>query len=252
MSEIKYLTNGAAVRVVANDGDGFIVRIIFTPNDDADNDFELDHIEDCTEGEDFFYGDPIFAERVFDAPPVQHYHDEVDQLKNEIISLRNKKVDLEKEITALVDRHAETVKKFGMIPELKHLQDYIDGKITHLVIEHWGHKFNIVEFSDFINYQEKRWNRKPGLKLMVLFGNTNGDLQWEIYDYPVESGSSLSVYPCISLGEAQSLRDELHKKRLSERIQKAITDKNIDLLFDLYKEAKKIGIPNEIPRNMLI
>jgi len=108
--------------------------------------------------------------------------------------------------------------------------DFIDGKITHYVeVCSWSPP-RLLEFKDAMVSDENRWNKK--LKLLVLYGASNGDLEWNISQYSDGSGGRRQVLPCCSLEEAMVKMTEAFAVRFSETPRR-----------DVLAAADKSGIP---------
>lgn len=91
-------------------------------------------------------------------------------------------------------------------PKFTRLVDYIDGKITHFVInDYYGPA--IKTWDELAVYREDK--RAKGVKLLTLFGNSNGDTEWKLDQYPDGSGLGHTCHPCCSLEEAGAVLGQL-------------------------------------------
>lgn len=96
---------------------------------------------------------------------------------------------------------------------LTRLEDFLDGKITHYVkTETWDSQNEIGRKWDITEVEKERcgddgYDRR--LKLLTLFGSSDGNLEYRLNRYSDGSGSSSNlVYPCCSLEEAQRVARE--------------------------------------------
>lgn len=188
MSEIKYLENGEQVEVVSQiDVGGFVVRGIFESEDDAPH-----------------TGQPFYVAKVFDAPPTAKLEARVSDLDRRISEKEQRLAEIRSEIVALESHNKDFINRCSKIAELKDLQAYLDGRITHYVV--CSYSPAIVKFSE----TKSEYANNGELRLLSLFGDSKGHLTWRLNQYRDGSGSSTDVYPCLSEEEAkEKLRDYL-------------------------------------------
>lgn len=177
-----YLKDGQKVEIIQKLNDGrFLVDSVFEDDD-----------------EQFTAESPYVVDRVFDSAPEKVFHDKIDTLKAEIESLNNKHYELQKELLGAKEQHEKKINGYKKFDALKYLDAFIEGKLTHYVILDRWHPV-ILEFNE--SYSDDRARDK--LKLLTLFGNSNGNLTWELNNYKDGSGYNRQVIPCTSLEEAK-------------------------------------------------
>jgi hypothetical protein len=79
--------------------------------------------------------------------------------------------------------------------KLKLLDDWIGGNITHLLHVQRFSPFKITEAKDETTDDGDRYSRKKKLKLLTLWGSSDGDLQWNIGQYSDASGGTSQIIP---------------------------------------------------------
>lgn len=186
-----YLENGAACEFVAAHGSSFIV----SPQMNGDED-------------ESFFGRPITVSRVFAKPPVEIIEARCAQLLETEKNIREK-LETDRRLEQAFDRNAkERAARFKLHKALERIDDFIQGKITHYVIKHehgGGVKISTPK-------EEKCGDGEytSDLKLLVLFGKSNGNLEWKLSRYSDGSGRNYcDVWLCQSREEAMVIATEL-------------------------------------------
>lgn len=197
-----YDIHGRAASYIALTGGGHVVEPIY---------------EDEDSGEPSF-GRPETWNQVFTAPPTQKLHAEVAEIQQKIAEAQQQ-LHAVREQRRLED--AEYAARAGLrkqFAQLQQLDDFIAGKITHFVVlDDYNRAVQIQEFGSFIKANEDRYERK--LRLVSLYGASNGDLSWHIDRYSDGSGSngrSGYCWPATSyedaLTKAQAWLDKAYAK----------------------------------------
>lgn len=180
-----FLTNGEIAEFIANTEDGYVVFPTM-----------LD------EGEEIYRGDPVIVHSVFKDPPRAQHETKIKGLNAEIQDLVGQRGKLQSDIRTHEVAHEKRMKKLGTIKALENLEYFIDGKITHFVIDRW--KYKIVAAAD-----AHCDSSNQDTKLLTLFGRSDGDLAWRLNQYYDGSGSHFAAYPCLSYEEATTKLIEL-------------------------------------------
>ncbi|WP_295810337.1 hypothetical protein [uncultured Nitratireductor sp.] len=169
------------------------------------------------EGYEVGRGPAEFTSELFTKPPVEKRSEQIASLQAEVRDLENRKTKLyseclhsERDTRARLDR----LKKFE---GLERIEDFVEGRITHVVIEAYGDTiYDVLPLDDLQQY-DSGYSRKPeGIKLISLFGKTNGDLQWKVNAWRDGSGSWRTILPCASDEEARQARRNLIQAGLSD------------------------------------
>jgi hypothetical protein len=203
------------------------------------------------------FGDEICAgtdtqiwDRVFDSPPITRYAEELNdyietiktkqqtvrELLDKESELRGSISNIEKEIKT----RQEAIKKHK---GLENLHLFIEGKITKfLVIK--NHKWEVKDFDETLAINDRF--DKGKIRLLSLFGDSKGDLEWRLSQYYDGSGSYTMAIPCVSESDAREKAIEYFKKELDAHAHSG--GAYIDLT--LIDESQKLGL--EIPDELLI
>lgn len=118
---------------------------------------------------------------------------DVNRLKE---SIRHENKRLEAILSSLKKYKSED----QFYPAWENLERFMAGKITHLVELGWN--CGVVEFQKAV---------EPGpydsgdIKLISLFGGSNGDVAWRLHTYSDHSGGSKTVVPATSYDNAVSI-----------------------------------------------
>ena len=193
---------------------------------------------------ELFEGDITFASKLFTAPPIEHYAKEVSTLTSAIIA---KRLELEEVQASLQAAEKEARSRISAIKQhkgLELLEDFLAGRITHLVLCGCG-EIVIQEFSKAIKRTDDWSNPVHQIRLLSLFGKSNGDLSWRLNQYSDDSGNWTEVFPCVSMEAARAKVAELLEAAYVE-IRK--NPNSLDLL-DRYRDAAQ-AIGREIPNDL--
>jgi hypothetical protein len=102
--------------------------------------------------------------------------------------------------------------KFKRWRALNRIEDFIDKKITHLAVFGYGAP-KVATFDEAMrDFEYGRFSND--IKLLCLFGKSNGDLEWRVNQYYDGSGSWKEVIPCQSEAEAlTAVKEHTEKPR---------------------------------------
>jgi hypothetical protein len=229
----KYTVNGQEVEVIQqlNDGTYLIEPML---------EYEVEDFG----GEVYwrsYSGRPYVVDAVFDKPPLEKYHKDIDELATTNLNLREELSKIRADITIAKQELAATTKELSTCDQYSQLISFINNEITHVVdISGYGDSFvNILTFKEAFEDNDG-YNNRRGLKLLTLYGDTNGDLQWKINQYRDGSGSSnRTIIPFTSYDSAK----EFAFKRIDEKLQ-TLLETNKPLRYykdDLIKLADNHG-----------
>ena len=190
----KYDRNGCMIEVVEKLKTGqYLIRKVFTGQADG------------WEDEDFYTGDELtIVDEFFHYAPTKKLDERFWILKKKVEDLQQEKKNLEQEIRETQKAGKAKLAKYKKYDQLKNLDMFIDGKITHYVLEYWS-SFKIISFEDAV--PDERWD-KESLKLLTLFGSSKGNLSWNLSKYS-SGGSDTTVIPCVSYKEALAIAQDI-------------------------------------------
>ena len=133
---------------------------------------------------------------LFDDPPQQKGDGEVAEAKAALADLNEQIEAARGALTATERAAAERMARLKQHPALKHLDDFLAGRITHFVEYeyHWTPP-KILTWDDAKTHQGR-------IKLLTLFGDSKGDWTWQQNRYCDGTGYIRTVIPCVSRDEA--------------------------------------------------
>lgn len=142
--------------------------------------------------------------RVFAEPPAPVYAEKIIALKAELEAIEKRHEELCNEMADARRERLELDKKLREIPALRHLNDFIEKRITHVLRVGYGYEILTVEQA----FAENGVYSRKGQKLLALYGDASGNLTWRLNQYSDGSGWAEDVVPCLSLDEAEQCRRE--------------------------------------------
>lgn len=224
---IVYSRDGNRARFIAQVDDNYFVE----PEVEYQSSFDGEMYSD--------WGSTTSWREIFLVPPREVIDASIAKLNKEYETLRGKINELHGEIMGKESLIAAQKKKFAQHDQLKRLEDFIDGKITHAVITeiHYS-SWNTIKIKEIgAAIKEDDENRYNGsTKLVTLFGKSNGNLQWELNKYSCGSGSSQEIIPCKSHEEAVEEAQKVLQKAFELQKEKKIMG------TDFLESARKIGL----------
>jgi hypothetical protein len=196
-------------------------------------------------------GSPFIVNKsaLFEQAPVASVNKEVQalQAKKELLLEEIRRIEYNVDT---VKRSAQAITlEYQKWNELRDLNLFVQKKITHYVEFHYS-DLKIVEFKD-----EKCEGSRNELKLLTLFGNAKGDLQWKLNAYNDGSGSNYEVIPCLSYEDALLQAQEwLNCKVLAEEYISDTSIRNAQAyglkISSAYLERRKQARKNQIQANI--
>jgi len=221
MNETKYLLDGSAVEVLEALPSGkFLVARFYETLYHGEADMESDHSR------------PEIVERLYDSAPTQAMDVRIKEAQVRLDALKAQRLDVVNKLCAAQAGEREIEMKLKRHAQLSRLLDFIDGKITYYVEDDWQLP-RIIEFKDSTTPDDERERpERRRLRLLSLFGDSKGDLEWNLNRYRDGSGLNTLVYPCCSYEEAMAKVTELFAVRFREQPR-----------ADVVERADKFGIP---------
>jgi len=200
-----FLEDGIEVTIITSFHGGHVVRSLFEEGGSSD---------------------PFCVDRVFASPPAVRQHASITKLEERITELAAQKKALHAEVAALEKERDAKLAKFRPLRQTRVLEMYLDNAITHLVTEDYG-QFRIMTRKDFQCSDDKR-----ALKLLTLYGTTEGNLEWRLNHYRDGSGHNTTVAPCASEAEAVETLKGMIAAHFCERPSE-----------EILTAAEKFGVP---------
>lgn len=230
IAEDYYTAEGVKVRLVAITTEGeFIVSKYLEQYDQYGDTYE-------------YVGPVDIVAAIFAKPPVEVVDAEIAKRKAELAEIEAKHSKLFCE-TLDVERAAkDRLAKFSKFKGLELLEDFIDKKITHFVFTSSEHDldFKIGSFEEAIESLDRD---KKDLRLVTLFGRSNGDLQWRVDRYYDGSGgSNQHTWPCRDEQHAKDTIVAIISDRLDWHFKHIRPDRDSYWFLRTYEAAIKYGI----------
>lgn len=186
-----FLSNGQECEFVGGGPGEWVVRPALGPGDE--------------DGEPRF-GRPITAYEVFAAPPVEKFDAHCAALAAKIKIEESRLADLVEARIGEERQIAERKARFATHEQLRRLDDFVSGRITHLVIADYAGP-RIRTLQEALVDDSDCWSKKT--KLVTLYGDSKGDLSWKLNQYRDGSGSKTVVHPATSEVEAREIASGL-------------------------------------------
>lgn len=180
-----YTEAGEECFYVAKVADGVVVRPQFDVEEENYDGYRI--------------GNPIVTPRVFAKPPTKIYDDRVAILRSEVETLNARASELRTEISEGERKRREMIGRLSQVPALERIEAILDGKMTHAATIGYGYA-KVETLADALKSSEGG----RAVRLVSLFGRTNGDLLWEINKYSDGSGSGQEVGLFASEGDARA------------------------------------------------
>ncbi len=193
-------------------------------------------------------GDPVTIRVVYsDAQEaVQKSEAKVAELNAKADALRLELAELQKTKSASDREISERKARITQHEKLRLLDDYIAGKITHFVVApEYGSTVEVKTVEQALKDNDRH---ARGIKLLTLYGDSKGDLQFRINSYSDGSGNSFSgdAYPFTNEGDAQAFAKDLVARKLNDCIsgKHGVNGAGIPAGLDGWaKTAKAFGVP---------
>lgn len=163
------------------------------------------------------YGEPMLVNAVYREPPIGKRFARIAELDEQIRQAQATLTGIKEETRAANKNRDEILGRLKQNSALKRIDDFLAGNLTHFVL----HCESYVKVMPTAKALERgngdnsdRYDRT--LKLVSLFGDTKGDLEWRINEYRDGCGSWKTAVPFTSEEEAAAFAVELIGKKLND------------------------------------
>jgi len=172
--DIVYDIHGREASYLAAGADGHVVQPLYAHEDDSEP----------------RHGRPESWNEVFRTPPTAKLHAEVAELEKRLNATRDALYQVQAQRGAEDREYAARAKERERFAQLKTLDDYIAGRITHFfVLEGYADRASIQTKDQFLKANRDR-DYDRSMRLVSLFGDSNGNLSWRVDSYSDGSGGS--------------------------------------------------------------
>lgn len=224
--------NGRKVELVAMAEHGFVVApIVRIPSGGWGDDFD-DTREEQSEHLDV-------VPSLFPAAPTDIYDEQIADLKAKVEDERQVLRTLQDDIRGATAERRALLDKLKQVPALEYIEAAIERRFTHIVERSaYASRYNIGAVEEVLASNDRY---SKGLRLLSLYGDAKGDLQWRISHYSDGSGGSTDAWPFPSEEEALVFI----RKRIADDIvyhTGGHSDSSPYYLVDLCKQARGLGV----------
>ena len=145
--------------------------------------------------------------KVYLAAPMERHDQRVIDAQEKVAKLRDEEAAVRRSVMALQAQEKEALAAVSKFPELRTALDFLEGRITHVVIENYG-TVEVKPLQEALAYfEDSSWGRRTenGMKLLCLFGHEKGKKpRWAINHYYDGSGSYTTVDPFTCEADARA------------------------------------------------
>jgi hypothetical protein len=208
-----YLESGERALFVCAHGQGFIVEPLYG------------------EDEEEFPDGVKSADRVYAEPPVAKKSEDIIRLDAKIDEKRNELHALQAEVRAAQKEQGELRKRLSVHAALARVDDWLAGRMTHFVKISEYERIEPVTKAELL----KEEDRSSDLRLVCLFGKTDGNLQWRVNRWRDGSGSWTDILPFANYEDAFTFCAAEIPKRLETADDGYRRD-------NLVESARKLGL----------
>ena len=193
----------------------------------------VERVYECDPDREPMYSKPLLVDAVFGFEHFAKEHPDVVNKREELAALNNKLAKIREEITTAEKERPAILARLKQIPALANLEDFIDGRITHFV--HSDYAYISVHDASLLDYKEEGRGTYPKrLRLLSLYGASNGDLSWNLNAYCDGSGHTrYQVWPFTSLDAATAFA----RGMLMEKVAKLVDERNPEYLLESFKKC---------------
>jgi hypothetical protein len=177
-----YSVNGCAAEYIAPYSGGHVVAILYETEEEVRS------------------GDVVQWDHVYAEPPKEKLDVEIKKRFEEAACLRTEVSLLRAEKVAMENARVVSLKEMSKHAALARIEDYLAGRFTYFVeVPPYG--CPSIKMKDAILKGGGCDQYDRSLKLLTLFGKSNGDLQWNVSRYYDGSGGGTEVIPVADEAE---------------------------------------------------
>ncbi|RVT93731.1 hypothetical protein [Sphingomonas crocodyli] len=189
--------------------------------------------------------------------PIASIDAEISLAADKLASIRAEIREAEAGLSAAQKSAVERITKLQKFNGLERLEDYLDGAITHFVVQDpYYNKVSVKTFEEFAAHTDDRGRATGEIKLLCLFGSTKDywraqqlpSVEWRMNHYYDGSGSWTKCQPACSEEEAVLVAKEWLKSAFDAYLIDT-GDKRPWLMEGPIQSAEKLDI--EVPQQLL-
>ena len=143
-----------------------------------------------------------FADELSAEAPRKAIDEEVAKANATLAVLRQDISKARAELLAAQRDAKQELASLEKYPKFTRLTDYLEGKITHFVVNDYASAYAIKTWEELAVYREDK--RDKGIKLLTLYGNSDGNTEWRLNEYRDGSGLSHLCFPFTCYADAET------------------------------------------------
>lgn len=202
MTNAKKFEAGQTVYSIHGESASFVAR--------TSNGYAVEPVFEYEDGEPH-YGPVTSWPEVYAEPPVAKLHDKVQELEERIEERRQILKELDDDKRTLEGELAAIHKRYKENDQLRNLDLWISGAVTHLV-KLDGYGFTIGTVEKILGYDSDK-----EMRLLSIYGGTKNHYRWKMASYSDGSGSSTEVLLATSEENAKEVATAWLNKELQYR-----------------------------------
>lgn len=175
----------------------------------------------------------VTEEHLHDCAPIAKLDLEVEARRETLAGLNEEIRELRREKCVAEEATKERLTLLKQHKGLERLEDFITGKLTHCVTVCSWKPPEIGSFADSADDRD-------GIRLLALFGASNGDLQWRLNAYKDNSGCWTDIFPYTSEEEAVKKATSIFEEHQRDVLD---PDSRVNPNSDWIEKAKELGVP---------
>lgn len=167
-----------------------------------------------------YAADVCITRRLFRKPPTAAKAAELAQLQKDIEEAQTTLAALRVEIKKEKDDNAAFLSRCRKYPALRVVLAYLEGNLLDnpCVIRDYN-GWRIQPLRDALTITSSYSKYERGMKLITLFGDTNGNLQWRVNTYADGSGSFYEIELCDSTEAATAFVEEQVRAKIADDLE---------------------------------
>lgn len=240
MPQIKYTSDGKKVAVIGKlNAEQTIVQEIFVSAG-----------QEIPSGENFvvksLHDQPSESWKEKNLRELEQRYETTKKKLEDSLSAQEKSLELAR---SKAKHHADALLAFAVKAEASQLETlvkFLSGEITHVYkAGYYPEIFEWAEDNDSFDCENDSWSRRvkvDGLKLVSLYGYSDGNLGYRIHTYRDGSGGSATIYPATSYKEALAWAQADFDKQCADYL----ADTSRSLGLETWKKIEGIVTPPEV------
>jgi hypothetical protein len=163
-----------------------------------------------------YHDDMFITDKLYRKPPIAKKAEELEHLQKQIKDAKAELSKVKTEITLERKSAEDLLTKVKAYPALRFVLDYLEGDVLDrpCVMELIG-DWKIMPLREALGYKDEYdYRHTDKLRLLSLYGNSKGDLRWNISRYCDGSGNTTTLYVAENHADAENfvstrVRDEV-------------------------------------------